>query len=93
MQIVYAFCYYFLIIFLGLTFGLIVFAFRPIRRLLHRIQTKYQAVLNNIYWQYTINFSFAIIFLILLDSVRSFVTLGQMMKNRNFLLIQMNLRS
>lgn len=80
MQLTYAFVYYFLITFVALSFGLIIFAFRPLRKLLHKIQSKYQNILNNNYWRYTINFSFAIIFLILADSVRVFWSLNDHFK-------------
>lgn len=80
MQLTYAFVYYFLITFIVLSFSLIIFALAPIRRLLHKVQTKYQNVLNNNYWRYTINFSFAIIFLILADSIRVFWSLNDQFK-------------
>ena len=72
MQVIYGFVYYFLLFILISTFSLIVFAIRPIRKLLHKVQTKYQNLFNNRYVGYFINFTFAIIFIILADSVRTF---------------------
>lgn len=77
MQLTYAFIYYFLVAFIAFTFSLIVFALRPVRKLLHKFQTKFQNVLNNSFWKYTINFSFAIIFLILADSLRTFYSMNK----------------
>lgn len=77
MQLTYAFVYYFLVAFIAFTFSLIVFALRPVRKLLHKFQTKFQNVLNNSFWKYTINFSFAIIFLILADSLRTFYSMNK----------------
>ena len=76
MTIIYGFVYYFLQLFVGLTFGLVVFLFRPLRKILHTVQTKFQGLLNNNLFHYFIYFSFAIIFLILADSIRTFWSLN-----------------
>jgi hypothetical protein len=72
MQLVYAFAYYFTMICIAFTFLLVVFAFRPCRKLLQKFQTKYQDLLNNTVYNYAIYISFGIIFLILIDSLRAY---------------------
>lgn len=65
MKVITGFIYYFLISIMTLTFTLSVFALRPLRRLLHKIETKYNKILNNTFFNYLIYFSFAIIGIIL----------------------------
>ena len=83
MQLVYAFVYYFLLVFVSLNFSLIIFALKPLRKLLQKIQTRFQTIFNNQYISYLINFSFAIIFLIMADSVRTFYLVNNQINTRN----------
>ena len=80
MQIVYAFVYYFLWSFIALTGLLLVFAFPSTRRILHKFQTKYQNFLNNAAFKAIISFSFVVIGIILIDSVKSFMSLSKHFK-------------
>lgn len=84
MQFIFAFVYNFLLVFLALTFLLLVFAFRRTRKLLHSFQTKFQNVLNNPYAGYLLYFSFAIISLILIDSLTTYFSLTNHFKDRIF---------
>jgi len=90
MQVVYAFVYYFIIIFIALTALLSAFILPSARRLLHKLQTKYQNILNNAAFRYLVNFSFCIIALILVDSIKSYLSLNTHFKERKFCKIQMN---
>ena len=83
MQLIYAYVYYFLLGFGALNFLLVLFVFKPMRKLLHKVQTKFQNVFDNQYIGYAINFSFAIIFLILADSIRTFYLLHQHLDERS----------
>ena len=82
MQLVYGFVYYFLLIFVALNFSLIIFALKPLRKLLHKIQTRFKNLFNNQYISYLINFSFAIIFIIMADSVRTFYLVNNQISTR-----------
>ena len=90
MQVVYGFVYYFILIFITLTALLAVFILPSARRLLHKLQTKYQSILNNSTFKYLVNFSFCIIALILVDSIKSYLSLNTHFKERNFFKMQMN---
>ena len=85
MQVIYAFVYYFLMLFVLLTTLLLVFLLRPARRLLQFIQIKYKALIENVWFTYLFNFSFAIILLILADSVRGYYAIYSSMKTGNHL--------
>lgn len=76
MQVIYAFVYYFVWTFICLTALLLVFAFPPARRMLHKIQTRFQELLNNRLFQALINFSFAVFAIILIDSIKCFLPLN-----------------
>ena len=91
MMLVYGFVYYFLLAMVGLSFSLIIFAFRPIRRALHWIETKSFSLFHNVVIKYAIYLSFAIIGLILLDSVTNFITLSQHFAKSKFALIQIKI--
>ena len=82
MQLTYAFVYYFLLTFIALNFSLLIFVFRPFRKLLQKIQTKFKDFLNHNFFKYIIYFSFAIIFLILVDSVRAFYMMNHHFQQR-----------
>ncbi len=82
MQVIYAYVYYFILAFVGLSAFLVVFAAKPVRKLLHKLQTKYQELFNNKYIGYLIDFSFAIIFLILADSLKTFYVVSGHIKTR-----------
>lgn len=84
MQVIYGYVYYFIIVFITLTAMLAVFILPAARRLLQKIQTKYQKILNNTVFSYLINFSFAIIGIILLDSIKIFMSLNTHFKERIF---------
>ena len=84
MQVIYAFVYYFLMFFILLTFLLLVFLLRPARRLLQFIQIKYKALIENVWFTYLFNFSFAIIFLIMADSIRCYYAIYSSMKTGNY---------
>ena len=84
MQLVYGFVYYFLLVFLALTFSLSIFVLRPLRKLLHVVQTKFKNIFNNTFISYVIYLSFAIIFLILADSVRTFYLANQHISESKF---------
>lgn len=75
MQLTYAFCYYFMWAFVCFTAVLSIFSFKACRRGLQKFQTHYEWLINHPLFQYVIKFSFAIIFLILLDSIRTFYAL------------------
>lgn len=76
MRVVTGFIYYFLLAVMCLTFSLIIFVFRPFRRLVHKIQTKYQKVFNNQILNGIVLFSFVIIGIILMESIYSFVKIN-----------------
>ena len=77
MMLVYAFVYYFLLTMLALSFSLVIFAFRPFRRALHWVETKSFAFFHNVVIKYAVYISFAVIALIMIDAVSSFITLTQ----------------
>lgn len=87
MQVVYGYVYYFIVVFISLTALLTVFILPAARRLLHKIQTKYQNILNNSAFKYLINFSFLIIALILIDSIKTYMSLNTHFKERKIILI------
>jgi predicted PurR-regulated permease PerM len=76
MQIVYAFIYYFAILMLLMTASLLVFLLAPARRLLHRFRTTFAHIFQNEIVKYTVYFCFAIILLILFESIYTFSTLN-----------------
>ena len=88
MQVIYAFVYYFLMLFIFLTFSLLIFALKPARRLLQHVQIKYKAVLENVWFTYLFNFSFAIILIIMADSFRAFYAIHSSMESSTYLPIQ-----
>ena len=90
MQIIYGFVYYFIGVFISLSFSLLIFVLKPARRLLQTIQTKYQGIINNTKIKYIVNFSFAIIFLILLDSLFSYMKLRGHFDERTNIITQTN---
>ena len=73
MQVVYGFVYYFMWLFMALSGLLLVFSFSPARKILQKIQTKYQNYLNNETFKNLINLSFVMIGLILVDSIKTYV--------------------
>ena len=73
MQVVYGFVYYFMWLFMALSGLLLVFSFSPARKILQKIQTKYQNYLNNETLKNLINLSFVMIGLILVDSIKTYV--------------------
>lgn len=89
MQLIYGFVYYFLLFFVALTFCLIIFALKPARRLLQHIQVKYNSILENVWFTYLINFSFAVILLIMIDSIRAFYSISQSMGTRIIFFMKM----
>lgn len=84
MQVIYAFVYYFLMFFILLTFGLLVFLLKPARRLLQHVQIKYKALLENVWFTYLFNFSFAIILIIMADSIRAFWAINSSMESSTY---------
>jgi hypothetical protein len=60
---------------LALTVGLLIFAFPSTRRILYNFRSKNRTFFDNQIIQYGLYFSFAIIGLILLESVYTFSTL------------------
>jgi hypothetical protein len=84
MKIVTGFIYYFLMVVMALTVGLIVFTLKPFRRLLHKIQSKYKVILNNLVIKGIVYFSFAIIGIILLESVYSFYKMHNHLFSRTY---------
>lgn len=89
MKIITGFIYYFLIAVMCLTLSLIVFAFRPFRRFLHKVQSKYRHILQNKVFTAIVYFSFAIIGIILLESVYSFLKIHAHLQSRTLDLIKM----
>ena len=73
MQVVYGFVYYFMWLFMALSGLLLVFSFSPARKILQKIQTKYQNYLNNETLKNLVNLSFVMIGLILVDSIKTYV--------------------
>jgi hypothetical protein len=82
MQVVYGYVYYFILVFVSLTALLTVFILPAARRLLHKIQTKYQKILNNNVFQSLVGFSFLIIGIILIDSIKTYMSLNTHFKER-----------
>lgn len=87
MKVVTGFIYYFLLSIVFLTFSLIVFALRPFRRLLHKVQTKYQRILNNQIFTGIIYFSFAVIGIILMESIYTFLQINAHLQSRTTFVI------
>ena len=77
MMFVYGFIYYFLLAMIALTFGLVIFSFRPTRKILYYVESKWFKAFHNPIFKYTLYLSFAIIGLILLDSISNFVILSK----------------
>lgn len=87
MKIVTGYIYYFLIGVMILTFSLVIFVFRPFRRLLHKVQSTYHKILNNKVFSMIVYFSFAIIGIILMESVYSFFKIRSHLYSRTFCMI------
>jgi cytochrome c oxidase assembly factor CtaG len=87
MKIVTGFIYYFLIIVLAITFSLVVFAFKPLRRLLHRVQSRYRNILSNPIVNVIVYFSFAVIGVILIESIYTFCKIHRHLYSCTFRLI------
>lgn len=88
MKIVTGYIYYFLLAIIALTCTLLIFVFRPLRRLLHKIQFKYNKIFNNQILNGIVYFSFAIILIILLESLYSFKQVHSHLSSRTYLLIK-----
>lgn len=88
MKVITGFIYYFLLSVMGLTLSLVVFAIRPLRRLIHKIQLKYQKIFNNQIVNGIIYFSFAIIGIILIESIYSFLQINTHLNSRISTFIQ-----
>lgn len=76
MQVIYPLIYAFLVLMLVLTLSLSIFLLHPARKLLHKIQSSYQHIVGSEIFKYAIYLSFAIIFMILLESLMTFFTLN-----------------
>lgn len=72
MKIVLGFAYYFLLITIGMTFGLAIFFVKPLRKLLH----KYYQLTDNKVTNSIIYFAFVVLGIIFLQSVYDFTILS-----------------
>lgn len=88
MQIIYAYIFYFILVMLAFTVGLLIFAFPSARRILYNFRKKNSTFFDNQIIQYGLYFSFAIIGLILLESVYTFSTLKTHFNERIYILTQ-----
>ena len=84
MKVATGYIYYFLLTIMALTFSLLIFVFRPFRRLLHKVQTKYKHILENQIFTGFVYFSFAIVGIILIESVYSFLKIHKHLYSRNY---------
>lgn len=73
MHLTYGFVLYFSLTMIALTLSLVIFVFRPIRRLVFNFFKRYR--LDNSLIQYALYISFAIIGLILIDSIWTYYSL------------------
>jgi hypothetical protein len=84
MKVATGYIFYFLLTIMAVTFSLIVFIFRPFRRLLHKVQSRYNHILNNNIFSWIVYFSFAIVGIILFESVYSFLKIHNHLYSRNY---------
>lgn len=82
MQIINAFIFDFIIVFIVLTVLLSVFAIPMARRLLFKFRTNYKSLVTNQYIGYAIYISFAVIGLLLLESLYTFYCLNSHLEHR-----------
>lgn len=75
MNIVYSFIFYFVILMFGLTLCLTVFVLKPARTLLYSLRTRFGQIFANEFFVYSIYLIFAIILLILGESILNFSAL------------------
>ena len=82
MKVATGFIFYFLISVMAITFSMVIFVLRPFRSLLHKVQTKYSNILNNQLFSGFVYFSFAIIGIILLESLYTYFKIHNQLTSR-----------
>lgn len=75
MNIVYSFIFYFVVFMFALTLCLTIFVIKPARTLLYSLRTKFGHIFANEFFVYSIYLIFAIIILILGESILNFSAL------------------
>jgi len=86
MQFINAFIFDFILIFIGLTALLSIFAIPMARRLLYKFRTNYRSLVTTPYIDYVIYLSFAVIGLLLVESLYTFNSLNSHLENRKYFL-------
>ena len=80
MQVVYSFIYYFTFFFVLLCLALLVFILPPMRSLLYLLKQRITALVQSEFIRYAIYFVFAIILIILIESLFTYTVLNSTFK-------------
>ena len=83
MNIVYSFIFYFVTLMFGLTFCLTIFVLKPARTLLYSLRIRFGQIFANEFFVYSIYLIFAIIILILGESILNFSALKNYFRKSN----------